>query len=208
MARHEWDRELGERMRHYGYGRDFRRRPGGPGPRPYTGRAGFDTFGYGERYDREMYGGAYPTYGGYPGSRRPGIHYGGYDEAFARRPFLPEDAYRRHPSIAEPPRHLSGRWPDEPHGTDIGQPMEDEEIVQSVRESLYADHWIDPDRIQVDVEDGVVTLRGEVDDYMEARYAWDDAWESTGVRGVVNHLTVKMERASGEESDPMVQTER
>lgn len=208
MARHEWDRDRGDQMRHYGYGRDFRRWRGGPGPRPYPGGGGYDPVGYGERYDREIYGGAYPAYGGYPGSRRRGIRYGGYDESYARRPFLPEDAYRRHPAIAEQSRHLSGRWPEEPHGGDIVRPMEDEEVVQSVRESLYADHWIDPDRIQVEVEDGVVTLRGEVDDYMEARYAWDDAWESIGVRGVVNHLTVKMESATGEKSDPMVQTER
>ena len=37
----------------------------------------------------------------------------------------------------------------------------------------------------------MVTLTGEVDDFMQARYAWDDAWESAGVRGVVNNLTVR-----------------
>jgi osmotically-inducible protein OsmY len=39
--------------------------------------------------------------------------------------------------------------------------------------------------------DGVVTLSGEVDDFLEARYAWDDAWEAEGVRGVINNLTVR-----------------
>jgi osmotically-inducible protein OsmY len=37
----------------------------------------------------------------------------------------------------------------------------------------------------------VVTLTGEVDDFLKARYAWDDAWEAEGVRGVVNNLTVR-----------------
>jgi len=36
-----------------------------------------------------------------------------------------------------------------------------------------------------------VTLTGDVGDFMEARYAWDDAWESPGVRGVINNLTVR-----------------
>ena len=44
----------------------------------------------------------------------------------------------------------------------------------------------------------MVTLKGEVDDYLEARYAWDDAWEAAGVRGVLNQLTVRTDEPHDE----------
>ena len=67
-----------------------------------------------------------------------------------------------------------------------------------MRRRLYEDVWVDIDRVDVEVEDGIVTLRGEVDDFMEARYAWDDAWETEGVRGVLNHLTVRVDEPVAE----------
>jgi len=70
-------------------------------------------------------------------------------------------------------------------------PREDMEIRFRVRRNLLADRWLEAGSIRVDVEDGVVTLSGEVGDYLEARYAWDDAWESSGVRGVVSRLEVR-----------------
>jgi hypothetical protein len=142
---------------------------GGPGPRgwpprPPSGSGPYDQGAYGDGpYDREVYGGGYP-------------------------------AYRRHPEYDRPPRHVAGRWPDGPAGpgrSGFGREIDDGDIRQFVREGLYGDSWLDAERIQVEVQDGVVTLRGEVADYMEARYAWDDAWESPGVRGVMNHLTVR-----------------
>ena len=69
--------------------------------------------------------------------------------------------------------------------------MSDEEIREAVLDNLFHDEWIHPDRIDVQVERGVVTLSGEVDDFLEARYAWDDAWAAPGVRGVINNLTVR-----------------
>ena len=68
--------------------------------------------------------------------------------------------------------------------------LADDVIRDAVREYLFKDSFIDPNAIEVAVEDGVVTLRGEVVDFMQARYVWDDAWETPGVRGVINHLTV------------------
>ena len=69
--------------------------------------------------------------------------------------------------------------------------MSDDDVLDSVRENLFQDSYIDPESIRVRVEDGVVTLSGFVSDYLEARYAWDDAWESPGVRGVINRLEVR-----------------
>ncbi len=80
--------------------------------------------------------------------------------------------------------------------------LDDDDIREAVREHLFHDSFIAPERIDVEVDRGVVTLRGEVDDFLEARYAWDDAWESPGVRGVINHLTVRTDRASDEMDMP------
>lgn len=148
-------------------------------------------------YDRGVYGGAYEApRGGYVDDRRGG--WGGYggdfrDEwgGYARGPFIPEQAYVRHPELDREPGPRGGRWGYELD--DTGWDLDDEEILDAVRRKLYEDVWVDIDRIDVEVEDGVVTLRGEVDDFMEARYAWDDAWETEGVRGVINQLTVRVD---------------
>jgi len=88
---------------------------------------------------------------------------------------------------------------------DTGWDLDDDQILETVRKRLYDDVWLDVDRIDVEVEDGVVTLRGEVDDFMEARYAWDDAWEADGVRGVVNNLTVRADQPHDSHGDVVVQ---
>ena len=93
---------------------------------------------------------------------------------------------------------MSGRWPDEGYEDDYGVAMDDEEIAQAVRQNLHQDNWVPAGRIEVDVNGGVVTLTGDVDDYMQARYAWDDAWETEGVRGVINHLTVRVDEAEAQ----------
>lgn len=66
----------------------------------------------------------------------------------------------------------------------------DDEIRNEVEEALFYDTWVDADRITVEVKDGIVTLKGELPDYNEIRYATDDAWDVDGVRGVRSELTV------------------
>ena len=151
-------------------------------------------------YDRGVYGDAYEAYstgygGGMGAPQRPA--WGGYGRQFqeemqggyARGPFLPEHAYRQHPELDREPGPRGARWGYEMD--DTGMDLSDGEILDAVRRRLYQDVWLDLDRIDVEVEDGVVTLRGEVDDFLEVRYAWDDAWETQGVRGVVTQLTVR-----------------
>lgn len=163
--------------------------------------------GHAGGYDRGVYGSRYPSYGGYPGGPRQGTYYGGrgydlgyearYDAGYggARQTFMPEEAYRRHPEYDRPQQQRGGRWPAGGHDLDARDvEISDEEVEGAVREALESDHWIEAERVEVEVRDGVVTLTGEVDDYLEARYAWDDAWESAGVRGVVNQLTVRVDR--------------
>jgi hypothetical protein len=66
----------------------------------------------------------------------------------------------------------------------------DDELKREVEDALFYDTWVDADAIEVRVEDGVVTLRGDLPDYDEVRYATDDAWEVDGVRGVRSELRV------------------
>jgi hypothetical protein len=129
-----------------------------------------------------------------------------YDSSHAREPFMPDYVYDRHPEYDRPQRHLHDRWPDDPAGGQGGYELDDdEEIQQAVRQNLFQDNWVDAERIDVEVTDGVVTLTGEVDDFLEARYAWDDAWETNGVRGVVNHIHVRVDGPAGEH-DKMIQS--
>jgi hypothetical protein len=94
----------------------------------------------------------------------------------------------------------SSRWPDRESAGSAGRHgISDDALREEVREALFHDTWIEPDRIELEVQDGVVTLKGEVRDFMEARYAWDDVWDTPGVRGVVNQLTVRPDGA-GEDS--------
>jgi hypothetical protein len=163
------------------------------------------------RYDRGEYGDSYPGYGGYPGDDTRGMYYGGdrgfapragswgrargYDAPqfggpFVREPFVPEPLH--HQSEVDESERPSGEpWSGQQQGFDLS----DDEIRSAVRQNLFNDSWIDAERIKVEVAEQVVTLTGEVDDYLEARYAWDDAWEAVGVRGVINQLTVRNEPA-------------
>ncbi|HEX9936962.1 MAG TPA: BON domain-containing protein [Longimicrobium sp.] len=161
--------------------------------RPPDGLVG----GRGGAGPRGEYGGAYEGYaggvnawqgGGYGGRTSQGRGYDrGYDGGFAREPFMPEEAYRRHPEYRQQPQPRE--W--EAHQHAYGEELTDDHVRNAVYRRMQADAWLDADRIEVQVEDGVVTLTGEVDDFLKARYAWDDAWEAEGVRGVVNNLTVR-----------------
>ncbi|HYR10376.1 MAG TPA: BON domain-containing protein [Longimicrobium sp.] len=161
-------------------------------------------------YDRGLYGGPYEGPAGYIDAPNRRTGWGGYGgdfqddmQGYARGPFIPEQAYQRHPELSREPRAHGERW-----GHDLneaGWELEDEDILDAVRRRLYEDVWVDIDRVDVEVEDGVVTLRGEVDDFLEARYAWDDAWETPGVRGVINHLTVRVDQPATQPHGDVVQ---
>lgn len=144
--------------------------------------------------EESLYGREFVRHG--RGRRHPSGRYGGmrsrYSEEFLDLERAPGEEYETHPRYGHTP---GDRWPDTGHDLDALEreelEMGDGKIREAVLENLFQDSWIDPERIDVDVDDGVVTLTGEVRDFMEARYAWDDAWETAGVRGVVNNLTVR-----------------
>ncbi len=210
MNRYDWTYGGGGRpgwpRQGEGYGEDYRRYAagghtfGGGLGRPERGYGGGWGRGGTGDFGRGTYGGAYEGYGGRPGLSRQGEYYGGggygpgrpsrergYDAGFARAPFIPEEAYRRHPEYDRPPERRE--WEAFSHDED--DELDDRDVRRLVQRRLGNDPWLDARRIQVAVRDGVVTLTGEVDDFLEARYAWDDAWETSGVHGVVNNLTVR-----------------
>jgi hypothetical protein len=67
----------------------------------------------------------------------------------------------------------------------------DDELKEEVGEALFYDSWVDAEAISVEVDDGIVTLRGSLPNYEEVRYAIDDAWDVDGVRGVRSELDVR-----------------
>jgi hypothetical protein len=141
------------------------------------------------------------TYGGGYGASRPSQGRG-YDGGYAREPFMPDEAYRRHPEYRQ--QRQPREW--EAHQHAYGEELGDDEVREAVYRRMEADAWLDPQRIGVAVEDGVVTLTGEVDDFLEARYAWDDAWEAEGVRGVVNNLAVRSDQPHDAHGDIVAQS--
>ncbi|HEX8361419.1 MAG TPA: BON domain-containing protein [Longimicrobium sp.] len=70
----------------------------------------------------------------------------------------------------------------------------DAELKTDVEDALFYDTWVDAEAITVEVSNGVVTLRGELPDFDEIRYATDDAWDVDGVRGVRSELRVNTAR--------------
>ena len=176
-----------------GYGYEYRR-TGAPGYR--RPRGGVPRRG-GYRYGRGMAG-------GYPRGMRSGYERRsplGYEGEFAGRGWggrVDYDVEVTSRAGMRSGRTPPDRWPGVGHDVDMRPSLErdmtDEEIREAVLENLFQDTWVDPERIEVEVDRGVVTLSGEVRDFMEARYAWDDAWETAGVRGVINNLTVRTDR--------------
>jgi hypothetical protein len=164
------------------------------GPRPpqarYGGQAAFR--GGPERQDRDRqrqgfgrspgpYGDDFSPRRGGSGPRRSGD----YGFQYFRDPRLERGPFERG-SHEEAP---GPAWPS-------GRAQEDQELRSYVRRSMLSDVALDSSGIEIEVEDGVVTLTGRVGDHLQARYAWDDAWDTPGVRGVISRLEV---RPAGEE---------
>jgi osmotically-inducible protein OsmY len=90
-----------------------------------------------------------------------------------------------------------GELPTAP-GTD------DERIRAEVMRRLADDWYVDASAIEVSVDDGVVTLTGEVENRPEKRLAEDCADDVPGVHDVVNALRIRepRERSADPRGDP------
>ncbi|MEO8325983.1 MAG: BON domain-containing protein [Nitrospirota bacterium] len=80
-------------------------------------------------------------------------------------------------------------WTDE--GADRrGGGMSDRELEKAVRDELSWSPFVDEDPIRVNVQQGVVTLQGTVEDPSEMAAAVDNAYEA-GARRVVSRLRIQ-----------------
>jgi osmotically-inducible protein OsmY len=74
----------------------------------------------------------------------------------------------------------------------------DSEIAQAV---LYSIEWhsgLDPEKIKVHVEDGIVTINGKVDWDYQRKLAQKTAANITGVRGLINNIEIMHRPVPGE----------
>jgi len=70
----------------------------------------------------------------------------------------------------------------------------DDRIREDVCERLTDDHYVDATGIEVNVQNGIVTLSGSVDDRMTKRRAEDVAESVRGVTDIQNQIRVTRER--------------
>jgi hypothetical protein len=79
------------------------------------------------------------------------------------------------------------------HGDQDGEPLpNDATLAQRVQSEIFRDPDIPKGRINVNVEDGVVVLRGELDRPDQIKAMEEGAWRVAGVRGINNllHLAI------------------
>jgi osmotically-inducible protein OsmY len=67
----------------------------------------------------------------------------------------------------------------------------DKEIAQLATSVLDWNYWIPSDRVKVMVQDGRITLSGDVDWYYQKERAEDAVRRLVGVSGVINSITIK-----------------
>ena len=67
----------------------------------------------------------------------------------------------------------------------------DKDIAQSATKVLDWNLWVPSDRVKVKVQDGQITLSGDVDWYYQKERAEDAVRDLVGVLGVINSITIK-----------------
>lgn len=166
--------------------------------RPLRAERGYDM-GYGQQEPWEFA----PSYGAMRMHERYNNPYG-YAEP-RESPYRPRMAFENIPERsfgdAERMRQEShfGRGPR-------NYQRSDERIREEVSDTLMADPYIDPSEIEVRVDDGEVTLKGEVRYRADKRLAQDLTERILGVRDVHTQLKIKRDdrptpRREGSEGD-------
>jgi osmotically-inducible protein OsmY len=67
----------------------------------------------------------------------------------------------------------------------------DEDMARSATNVLKWNSWVPPDRVKVRVQDGCITLSGDVDWYYQKEHAENAVRHLIGVVGVTNSITIK-----------------
>jgi len=131
-----------------------------------SGTGGGWSGGPSEEGDRDRFETGYgrPTGGGYGSYGWSGMRGPGFDEGWNRGPH-------------------HGKGPR-------GYHRSDDRIREEVSDRLEQHSWLDASELDVEVQEGVVTLRGDVDDRRQKRMAEDIAEQVPGVKDVRNELRV------------------
>jgi hypothetical protein len=194
----EWRRRR-EREQQWGgqgeYGRGQREGGQGSFGQGYGyGQTGYGLGGVGQGgYGQGLWRGGEYGQGGYGGSYGPGsaeqsAWRGGYDESqrygygqsgYGRSGYTPGLIY----SSARIVGRFYGRGPK-------GYRRSDERVREDVSEVLFRDPEIDATEVEVQVQNGEVTLTGKVEDRHQKRLAEDIAEQIPGVTDVHNQLKI------------------
>ena len=75
----------------------------------------------------------------------------------------------------------------------VGEIYDDAGITTSINTKFLKDDLVSPIAVNVDTDNGVVTLKGVVDDPATARRAYDLAYSVEGVTLVISNLTIRSE---------------
>jgi osmotically-inducible protein OsmY len=153
-------------------------------------------YGYDEAYDRYVWGDRSRRSGGWTRESQGRRGWPGYDRERGGFGFAHDQAWpgadreeQGGNSLYGPARYGLGPY----YQRLLNRRRPDEELQEEVEEALFYDSWVDAEAISVEVEEGVVSLKGELPSYDEIRYAIDDAWDVDGVRGVRSELSVRSE---------------
>jgi osmotically-inducible protein OsmY len=84
-----------------------------------------------------------------------------------------------------------------PYGARPGVQRSDDDIAADVVERLQDDPRIDPATIGLEVDHGVVTLKGDVDTADARQIAENDVWDVPGVVELRSYLQVEEEPTEG-----------
>jgi len=163
-----------------------------------SARSDYGRYAYGSRLSREGIerGGRYSDYDENRGSRYASSEERGFFDRAAdevRSWFGDEEAERR--------RRIDARASGGPHRGrgPKGYQRSDERITEDVNERLWQHSYIDASDIEVNVENGEVTLKGTVNTRYEKRLAEDIAETVSGVRDVHNQLRISRGTQSSEQ---------
>lgn len=148
----------------------------------YPGRAEFSGRPSGQQ---SRYGQSY----GQGSSRQGGYGQGGYGQGGYDVGSLGQDRYGGGDRNASG-RTFTGRGPK-------GYKRADDRIQEDINEQLTRHAEIDATDIEVSVQDGEVTLRGQVDQRYMKRVAEDIADDVSGVKNVHNEIRVRQQQTMG-----------
>ncbi len=186
--------------RDYGYGRDY----GG------SWQTGYDPEGRYRGQRNRDYGGSWMTgYGRedrYGNQESYGRDYGdnwqaGYGNEGPQGQGWGSDYGRGSYGNAWQSGRRQDRWQEGPYSGrgPSGYQRSDERIREDAHECLTRHGWLDASNVQVDVNDGTVTLKGTVADRRAKRMAEDALDEVSGIRDVQNQIQVKPQNEGNNE---------